>query len=108
MKSQSWTTESVPANRPTPIERAGLTEVPVAPIEAKWINVSARPMASGAIGGGVEALEAMHQDPQREAGEDTADGRADRDGGVEVPPADASDGVRRDTTVRPNVSPVAT
>ncbi len=39
----------MPANTPTPIERAGLTEVPVALIEAKWIIASARPMASGPI-----------------------------------------------------------
>ena len=38
---------SVPAKTPTPMERAGLTEVPVALIEAKWIIASARPMASG-------------------------------------------------------------
>ena len=47
MKSHSWRIASVPPKTPTPIERAGLTEVPVAPIEAKWIIASARPMASG-------------------------------------------------------------
>ena len=49
MKSQSWMIASVPPKTPTPIERAGLTEVPVAPIEAKWIIASAKPMASGPI-----------------------------------------------------------
>ena len=33
MNSQSWMMASVPAKTPTPIERAGLTEVPVAAIE---------------------------------------------------------------------------
>ena len=51
MNSQSWMIASVPANSPTPMERAGLTEVPVALIEAKWIIASARPIASGAITG---------------------------------------------------------
>ena len=47
MNSHSWTIASVPAKTPTPIERAGLTEVPVALIEAKWIIARDRPMASG-------------------------------------------------------------
>ena len=38
MKSHSWMIASVPANSPTPIERAGFTDVPVAPIGAKWIE----------------------------------------------------------------------
>ena len=37
----------MPAKTPTPMERAGLTDVPVALIEAKWIIARARPMASG-------------------------------------------------------------
>ena len=51
MNSQSWMIASAPANRPTPIDRAGFTDVPVAAIEAKWIIVSARPIASGASAG---------------------------------------------------------
>ena len=51
MNSQSWMIASLPANTPTPIERAGLTDVPVSPIEAKWIIVSVRPMAAGASAG---------------------------------------------------------
>ena len=50
MNSHSWRIASVPPKTPTPIERAGLTEVPVAPMEAKWIIASERPMASGAMG----------------------------------------------------------
>ena len=46
-KSQSWTIASVPAKTPAPIERAGLTEVPVSGIATKWIIASARPIASG-------------------------------------------------------------
>ena len=34
MNSHSWMIASVPANSPTPIERAGFTDVPVAPIDA--------------------------------------------------------------------------
>ena len=50
MNSHSWTMASMPAKTPTPIERAGLTEVPVSAIEAKWIIASVRPMASGRQG----------------------------------------------------------
>ena len=51
MNSQSWMIASPPANRAGPIERAGLTDVPVAAIDAKWIIVSERPMDSGARAG---------------------------------------------------------
>ena len=51
MNSHSWMIASLPAKRPTPIERAGLTEVPVRLIEAKWIIASARPIAAGASAG---------------------------------------------------------
>ena len=37
MNSHSWTIASLPAEEPTPIERAGLTEVPVAGMATKWI-----------------------------------------------------------------------
>ena len=48
MNSHSWAMASVPANSPTPIERAGLTDVAVAAIDAKWITARVRPMARGA------------------------------------------------------------
>ena len=51
MNSHSWTIASVPANSAGPIERAGLTEVPVAGIATKWIAASVRPIASGASAG---------------------------------------------------------
>ena len=51
MNSHSWTIASVPAKTPTPIERAGFTEVPVAGSSAKWIIASARPIASGPSAG---------------------------------------------------------
>ena len=51
MNSQSCTIASTPAKTPTPMERAGLTEVPVAAIDPKWSIVSVRPIASGASAG---------------------------------------------------------
>ena len=51
MNSHSWTIASVPAKSAGPIERAGLTDVPVAGIATKWIIGSARPIASGASAG---------------------------------------------------------
>ena len=51
MKSHSWRIESPPAKRAGPIERAGLTEVPVAGMATKWMAARVRPMASGAKAG---------------------------------------------------------
>ncbi len=51
MNSQSWMIASLPAKIPTPMERAGLTEVPVRLIDAKWIIARVRPIAAGARAG---------------------------------------------------------
>ena len=48
MNSQSWAIASPPANSAGPIERAGFTEVLVTGMLARWIRVSARPIAIGA------------------------------------------------------------
>jgi hypothetical protein len=46
--SQSRATAQSPTNTATPVLRAGLTDVFVTGMLIRWINVSARPMATGA------------------------------------------------------------
>ena len=46
--SQSCYTAPLPANKATPVERAGFTEVLVTGMLIKWIKVSAKPIAMGA------------------------------------------------------------
>jgi len=51
MKGHSWESAVGPANRAGPIDRAGLTDVPVSGMPTRWMTVRTRPMARPATPG---------------------------------------------------------
>ena len=68
MNSHSWTIASVPAKSAGPIDRAGLTEVPVAGIATKWIAASVRPIVERRQRGVLVALVGDREDDDHEDG----------------------------------------